>query len=322
MKLVLEDLARENNVVILYHAFAPEAYLKKGLLNGCLVASKSGLNRIEAEIIIDTSGDADIIARAGGGFEKAIDSGVVQSCTAVFSMTNVDIHKAKSFGKQAMWDAICLANQKGEFNLPRIEGSFHATPNPDMMEANMTRIAEVDTTDVHSVSQAETIGRHQVQDYVNFLIKYMPGFENAFLVNTGSHLGVREGRRIIGDYILTKEDVLAGRKFDDAITRCGQPIEDHHAGADTCWIYVKENGYYHIPYRCIVPKSLTNALTAGRCLSATHDAPASARSSGTAMSMGQAAGIAAVLALNNNNDVRKIDIKDLQNKLQKSGAII
>jgi len=322
MKVVLEDLALKEKVKIFYHAFGVKPFIKDGVFTGCIVASKSGLNLIEANIVIDTTGDADLIARAGGAFEKAICSGNVQSCTTVFFMANVDINKAKAFGKKAMWDKMRLVSTSGEFDLPRIEGSFHATPNPSMIEANMTRISDVDTTDVQSISQAEIIGRHQVQQYVSFLIKYIPGFEQAYLIKTGCQLGMREGRRIIGDYVLTKKNVIQGKKFTDSITRCGQPIEDHHAGIDTKWVYVEENGYYDIPYRCLIPKNLSNFLTAGRSLSATHDAHASARSSGTAFSMGQAAGMAAILALDSGFDVRKIDITTLQNKLRSIGAII
>lgn len=322
MKLVLEDLALEANTEIFYHALSVQPLIKDGAVSGCLIASKSGIQSIEAKIIIDTTGDADFIARAGGAFEKAIDSGKVQSCTTVFFMANVDVHKAKAFGKKEMWAKMRYANESGAFNLPRVEGSFHATPNPAMIEANMTRIPDVDTTDVHSISQAEILGRHQVQQYVNFLVQYIPGFENAYLVKTGCQLGMREGRRIIGDYILTKEDAIQGKKFADGITRCGQPIEDHHAGQDTRWVYVEHNGYYDIPYRCLTPKNLHNTLAAGRCLSSTHDAHASARSSGTAFSMGQAAGMAAILTLDSEFDVRKIDIRTLKDNLQKIGALI
>ena len=157
---------------------------------------------------------------------------------------------------------------------------------------------------------------------MGFFKKFVPGFEKSYLVHSGSELGMRVGRRIIGDYVLTKEDVLEGKKFDDAITRCGQPIEDHHAGKATRWAYIKENGYYDIPYRCLLPRNLINVITAGRCLSATHNGHASARSSGTAFSMGQAAGMAATMALNTNNDVRKIDIVELRKNLIKIGAII
>ena len=322
MKLALENLALDAGVKIFYHTLVPDVYERDEKLKGCLIASKSGIQWIKASVFIDCTGDADVVAKAGGAYEKAGEVGPIQSCTTVFFMANVDIQKAKEFGKNAMWKAMEDARNDGEYNLPRIEGSFHATPNQGLIEANMTRIANVDTTDVNSISEAEVEGRRQVQEYVRFLNHKVPGFENAYLVKTGCQIGVREGRRVIGDYVLTKEDVLGGKKFHDAIVRCGQPIEDHHSGKDTRWIYVKDYGFYEIPYRCLVPRGLDNVLTAGRCLSASHDAHASARSSGTAMGMGQAAGMAAVMALNKGNNVKDIEISELKNKLINIGAPI
>ncbi len=322
MKLVLEQMVIESGCTLLFHSIIPEPIFKGENINGAVLSLKSGIHHVEANVVIDTSGDADLIAKAGGAFEKALDTGQVQSCTTVFFMAGVDIQMAKAFGKKAIWEAMRAANQTGKYHLPREEGSFHATPNPNMIEANMTRIVNVDTTDIQSITAAELEGRRQVQQYTRFLIECIPGFEKAYLVKTGCQLGMREGRRIIGDYILTKDDVLEGRKFSDSITRCGQPIEDHHTGADTNWIYVKENGYYDIPYRCLIPKGLNNTLTAGRSLAATHDAHASARSSGTAFSMGQAAGLGAVLALEQKNRVRDIDLTILRQNLMKIGAII
>jgi hypothetical protein len=323
MKIAMEDMVRESGVRVYYHAVAPEVHFDGiGLPDGVLVASKSGLQLVTAKILIDTTGDADVVARAGGQYEMPGQVGPVQSCTAVFFMANVDVKRAKAFGKKAMWQAMKEGVAAGKYNLPRTEGSFHATPTPTMIEANMTRIRNVDSTDVKSITTAEIAGRKQTQEYVRFLIENVPGFEDAYLVRTGSHLGVREGRRVIGDYVLTKEDVLEGRRFDDAVIRCGQPIEDHHSGSNTRWVYVRDHGFYDIPFRCLLPKGLTNVLTAGRCLSATHDAHASARSSGTAMGMGQAAGLAAAMALQGGTTVREIEMDGLKKNLREMGAPI
>jgi ribulose 1,5-bisphosphate synthetase/thiazole synthase len=320
LKIILELLALSAGVKIFYHTIVPDVYFMDNQLVGCMVASKSGIQWIKASVIVDCTGDADVVAKAGGDFDKAGDVDPIQSCTTVFYMANVDVNKAKDFGNNAMWQAMKESKNDGEYNLPRIEGSFHETPNPGLIEANMTRVANVDSTSIISISNAEVEGRRQVQEYVRFLINNVPGFRDSYLVKTGCQIGVREARRVIGDYILQKEDVLDGRKFGDAVVRCGQPIEDHHSGKDTRWVYVKDFGFYEIPYRSLVPKGLNNVLTAGRCLSASHDAHASARSSGTAMGMGQAAGFAASMALYNENNVRGINVSDLRNKLIKIGA--
>ncbi len=320
LKLVLEDLALEAGVQVLYHAFVPDVYFEDGQLAGVVLATKQGFKRISARYIIDATGDADIVARAGGAYDKAGEAGPVQSCTAIFYMANVDINRAKAFGKKAMWAEMEKARRSGEYNLPRVEGSFHATSYPGMIEANMTRIANVDATDVVATSAAETEGRRQVQTYVHFLKDKVPGFEGAYLVKTGSHIGVRETRRVVGDYILQKEDVIKGKRFKDAITRCGMPIEDHHVGSDTRWIHVENDGFYDIPFRCLLPRGLHNVLVAGRCLSTTHDAHASARSSATAMGMGQAAGLAAGMAAVENLTTREINVPALQEKLRMWGT--
>jgi len=320
LKIILESLALISGVKIYYHTIVPNVYFMDNQLFGCMVASKSGIQWIKASVIVDCTGDADVIAKAGGAFEKAGDVDPIQSCTTIFYMANVDVKKAKDFGKNAMWQVMKEATNDGDYKLPRIEGSFHETPTPGLIEANMTRVANVDTTSMISISDAEVEGRRQVQEYVRFLINKIPGFKHSYLVKTGCQIGVRETRRVIGDYILQKDDVLDGRKFGDAVVRCGQPIEDHHSGKDTRWVYVKDFGYYEIPYRSLIPKGLDNVLTAGRCLSASHDAHASARSSGTAMGMGQAVGLAAVMALEKENNVRGIDVSELRKKLIKIGA--
>jgi ribulose 1,5-bisphosphate synthetase/thiazole synthase len=320
MKLVLEQMAREAGVQLVYHAQAPDVFFEHGRPAGVIVPTKQGLKRIAGRFLVDTTGDADIIAFAGGAYERPGAHAPVQSCTTVFFMAHVDVEAAQAFGKQALWAAMEAATTGGKYDLPRVEGSFHATPYPGLIEANMTRIPNVDVTDVLEVSAAEVEGRRQVQEYVRFLVDNVPGFGRAYLVKTGPQMGTREGRRAIGDYVLTRDDVIEGRRFADVIVRCGQPIEDHLPGRGTRWVYVKDYGDYDIPYRCLVPLGLDNVLTAGRCLSATHDAHASARSSATAMGMGQAAGVAAALAVRGGQGSRDIDIAALQQQLRAWGA--
>ena len=133
---------------------------------------------------------------------------------------------------------------------------------------------------------------------------------------------MRETRRILGEYRLTREDVLGARQFDDAIARCGAPIEAHHAGADTRWEYLPDGATYTIPFRCLVPKEVDGLLVAGRCLSATYDAHASVRSMAQCMAMGQAAGTAASMAACTDRSPRSIDVDELQAKLRRAAVLI
>ena len=157
----------------------------------------------------------------------------------------------------------------------------------------MTRIADVDGTDPVALTAAEVEGRRQALEYARFLHDFVPGYEKAVLSWLSHPIGVRETRRVYGQYRLTRADCLEARKFTDAIGACGAPIEDHHAGSDTAWGYLPDGMTYDIPYRTLVPQARTGLLVAGRCFSATHDAHASCRSMAQTMTMGQAAGTAA-----------------------------
>jgi hypothetical protein len=214
------------------------------------------------------------------------------------------------------------AAESGAYALPRIEGSWHRTPFPGVVLIHMTRIPNVDATDPEQLTRAEVDGRRQVREYARFLRDRVPGFEAAVIVATSPAIGVRESRRVHGDYVLTREDVLTGRRFGDEIALCGAPIEDHHAGGDTEWRYVGESGVYGIPYRCLVAAGIEGLLVAGRCFSATHDAHASARSMATCMAMGQAAGTAAAMAAAAGITPRAVDVDALRQRLLGGGAVL
>ena len=165
-------------------------------------------------------------------------------------------------------------------------------------------------------------GRRQVREYHRFLRDRVPGFERSVLVATSPAIGVRESRRVIGDYRLTRDDVLGSRRFQDEIALCGAPIEDHAAGPDTRWTYVPESGVYGIPYRCLLPQGVEGMLVAGRCFSATHDAHASARSMATCMAMGQAAGTAAAQSVRSKTTPRSVDVAELRSCLLENHALL
>jgi len=188
------------------------------------------------------------------------------------------------------------------------------------MMALMTRMRNVDATDPEQLTAAELEGRRQCHEYFRFLREHVPGYEQAVLVSTSPAIGVRESRRILGEAVLTAEDVLGARSFPDQIARCGAPIEEHHAGADTRWVYLEEGAAYGIPYRALLPREVDGLVVAGRCFSATHDAHASARSMATCMAMGQAAGTAAALAASAGTAPRSLDAAALRERLRGDGA--
>jgi glycine/D-amino acid oxidase-like deaminating enzyme len=320
LKTVWEGLAQQAGVRLLFHTFVMDAIVEDGRVCGVVAANKAGLFKLLAQAVIDASGDADVAAAAGVSYESARD-GPVQSLTTTFRLVNVDVPAARQVSKAELHQRMQAAIDSGSYRLPRKEGSVHITPLPGVMATNMTRVTGVDPTEPEALTQAELEGRRQALEYARFLVEQVPGYENARLGGLSTQIGVRESRRIFGEYRLTRQDVLAARKFDDAVAQCGAPIEEHHAGQDTRWEYLPEGETYHIPYRCLLPKAVEGLLVAGRCLSADHDAHASVRSMGQCMALGQAAGAAAVLAVKAGCTPRSISISHLQEMLRGLGAL-
>ncbi len=320
LKLIWERLATSAGVRILYHTFVVDALMEGDRVTGVVAINKGGFVRLKARVVIDASGDADVAAAAGVPYESAAD-GPVQSLTTTFRLLNVDVARARAVRKEELHALMARAIEDG-YALPRREGSVHITPLDGVMATNMTRVANIDATDPEQLTRAEIEGRRQAEEYARFLIERVPGYERAVLGGLSTQIGVRESRRIFGAYRLTRADVLSARKFEDAIARCGAPIEDHHAGSDTVWQYLPEGETYDIPFRCLLPESVEGLLVAGRCLSADHDAHASVRSMGQCMAMGQAAAVAAALAARQGRPPREVAISDLQARLRAIGAII
>ncbi len=331
LKVAWERLATEAGVRILLHAMLQMTDVRAGRVESIVVATRAGLARIRATTFIDASGDADLCAFSGFGYETAGECDPAQTLTTTFRMVNVDIGRRREVSKTRFHALMAEAAASGEYALPRREGSDHETPVDGMIATVMTRLDSyrkdadgriVNTTDPWFLTEAEIAGRRQALEYVRFLIDRVPGYEHAALVALGTGIGVRETRRVYGDYRLTREDVLSGRMFEDTIGLCGAPIEDHHAGADTVWQYLPDGATVGIPYRALVVRDAANVLVAGRCFSATHDAHASVRSMAQCMAMGQAAGTAAGMAVTSGRDPRDLDTNMLRDRLRRDGAIL
>lgn len=322
LKVVWEETALQAGVRLRFHTLCAGVLLEDEAITGLIVAGKMGLGKVLARVIIDASGDADICFHAGVPFQSAGEDGPPQSLTTTFRLGNVQVERALAVKRPQLEELMKRANLSGQYRLPREDGSVHITPLPGVVATNMTRIAQIDATDPAQLTQAETEGRRQALEYVRFLKAEVPGYEQAYLINFSTQAGVRETRRVYGEYRLTREDVLAARKFADAIAQCGAPIEDHHPGSGTRWEYIPNSQTYDIPYRCLLPLKRENLLMAGRCLSATHDAHASVRSMGQCMAMGQAAGTAAALAVSTRQAPRQLSVQSLQQRLLADGVLL
>jgi len=330
LKIVWENLVTAAKADILLNAWVQDVTGKDGQIESVIVATKLGLRQFTAKVIVDASGDADICHFSGIGYELAGDIDPAQTLTTTFKMCNVDVAKRKSIDKHEFHALMASAAESGAYDLPRKEGSDHITPVNHMTATIMTRLPSyyqkggnmVNATDPQLLSDAEMEGRRQAIEYIRFLRDKVPGYENAELSTFSMQIGVRETRRVYGDYRLTREDVLEAKKFDDQIGLCGAPIEDHHGGSDTNWAYLPAGDCVGIPYRTLLPQNGQNILVAGRCFSATHDAHASVRSMAQTMSLGQAAGTAAALSSAAACSPRDFDVALLQQNLRRSGAIL
>jgi hypothetical protein len=330
LKLVWERLASDAGVRVLLHAFLQDVIAHDGRVSELLVATKAGLVRIGGRVFVDASGDADLTYHAGFGFELAGAEQPAQTLTTTFKMVNVDIAARKRISTAEMHERMAAAAASGDYDLPRREGSDHITPIEGMIATVMTRVpsfrredgAVINATDPQLLAEAEMAGRRQAVEYARFLRDKVPGYEHASLVALSAQIGVRETRRVYGDYRMTREDVLGAHRFDDEIALCGAPIEDHHPGADTAWQYLPDGEVVGIPYRTLVVRDSVNTLVAGRCFSATHDAHASVRSMAQTMAMGQAAGTAAAMAVAEGGGPRDVDVAALRDRLRADGAVL
>lgn len=331
LKVVWERLVEDAGASIVLHALVQAADVDgDGRIGAIAVATKAGLRRIDARIFVDASGDADLCAFAGFGFQTAGKRDPAQSLTTTFRMANVDADRRRSISRDALHRLMAEAAADG-YDLPRREGSDHVTPIAGVTATVMTRLPSTEATsdgslrtatDPAFLTRAEIAGRRQAVEYARFLIDRVPGYDRAALVGLGTRIGVRETRRVYGDARLTRDDVLAARQFDDQIGLCGAPIEDHGSGAGTRWTYLPGGAAVGIPYRTLVVRDAVNVLVAGRCFSATHDAHASVRSMAQCIAMGQAAGTAAAMAADAGRPVRDIDVAELRARLAGGGAVL
>jgi hypothetical protein len=333
LKVVWERLVLESGAGVLLHTSVQDVTVVGGNVNQLLMATPAGLATVNTRVVVDASGDAAVCHHAGFTYELAGEIDPAQTLTTTFRMVNVDHEKRGSIGKDELHALMSDAAESGLYDLPRREGSDHITPIEGMVATIMTRIDQVrpspdgvfrNATDPDVLTAAEIEGRRQALEYARFLVDRVPGYEHASLVALSSQVGMRETRRVYGDYRITRDDVLSARQFDDQIGLCGAPIEDHHGGegAGTTWEYLPVGAAVGIPLSTLVPKDGVNVLSPGRCFSATHDAQASIRSMAQCMAMGQAAGTSAALSVRRGGEVRSVSFEDVRHSLLAGGAIL
>ncbi|ACL70067.1 FAD-dependent oxidoreductase [Halothermothrix orenii] len=321
-KVVADRLCSENGVNIHFHAMLAGVETCGNEINSIKVVTKGGLKKLKAKIYVDSTGDADLAYLAGVRVEKGRPKdGLTQPMTLNFRMANVDLERMPSRGE--ITEKYIEAKEKGIIDCPREDILFFFTTNPGVVHFNQTRVIKHDPTDSESLSKAEIEGRRQSWELSRWLIKNIPGFENAYLQQTATQIGIRESRRVIGDYVLTVNDLLKTRKFDDVVACGSYPIDIHNPeGEGTIMKYLEEGEWYDIPYRCLVPQNLNNLLIGSRSISSTHEAHSSLRVMPIVFAIGQAAGIAAAVSLETGKNPHRIDYRILQEELIKQGAFL
>jgi hypothetical protein len=329
-KLVALDLLDEAGVHVLLHAFAT-GVIGAPRLDGVVFETKSGPIVILARAVVDATGDGDIAALAGAPFDIGREGDdLVQPMTLMFRMVEFErtafaayrqAHPDQWRGVHGLWDLVRQASAAGELALSREDILFFGTPHERELSVNSTRVTGVLGTSVWDLTRAEWQARRQMRQIAAFLRKYVPGFEHAYVAQSGVTIGVRETRRVTGDYALTAQDILGAHKFDDAIARGTYPIDIHNPqGKGTLLMRLPAGEWYDIPLRCLLPQRVDRLVVAGRCISGTHEAHSSYRVMPIAMATGQAAGTCAALAARAGKAVRDVPARDVQHELRRQGA--
>jgi hypothetical protein len=339
VKLVCQEMVLDSGAQIQFHSYFSDVSIGPNGPEAIILQNKSGRQAIRAKFFIDASGDGDVAARSGADFLVGRDSdGYPQSATLTFRVDQVD--------EKLMVDAILSDPQLYNLYEPSYEAlksdkkhcmvgcsnlvlkakaDGHAVPFKKVLTCsllpegavlvNMTHVSNVRCHEAADQSRAEIEARQQIPIIMDFLRKYMPGFQNAVLTASSHEIGVRETRRIVGEYTLTQDDLRSGKRFSDTIGLGAYPIDIHSPDGTT--VDLEHMPVYCIPFRTLIPKKLDNLLVCGRSLSATHEALASVRVMAQCMAMGQAVGTAAALCLRHGVASNKLDISLLQKELLK-----
>ena len=330
LKRAYDKLITESGVKFSFFTTVCDVITNGDKVEGVVLHAKSGLFTVKAKIYIDCTGDGDLCAYAGGTFEKGDENGSVMPATLCSLWANLDYSKIQ--GKQdrelerAINDGIFTNHDR---HLP---GFFDVSPADGIGGGNIGHTFGTDPLDERSLTDAMLWARQSLLEYERYYKEYLCGYDNITLVNTAAMLGVRESRRIKCDYMLNVEDFLERAVFEDEIGRYCYPIDIHVMNTDEEEYkrfqeeYLKKYRYkkgesYGIPYRSLIPESFSNVLVAGRCMGTDRNVQASIRVMPGCFITGQAAGVAAALATETEN-VRKVDIKQLQSKLKQLGAYL
>jgi len=337
LKVVAADMVLSAGVTLYLHTSFVDPMMDTTSLTGAVVHSKSGLQGLAARVVVDCSGDGDVAFRAGAPMMHGrTGDGLMQPMTMFFKVSQVNQAKVDEYVRadpeanawRLFGALVDEARSRGEFPIERDKLNLFLQPGGRDWRVNVSRVSGVDGTRVEDLTRAEVEGRKQVRDLMTFFRRYLPGFEDAVLLETAAQIGIRETRRITGEYVLATDDLKYGRHFPDVVALGGYPIDIHPPTggggglAEARRLGLTTANAYEIPYRALVPRGVEQLLVAGRCLSATHEAAGATRVMSTSMAVGQAAGTAAALSAKAAVAPRRMDVRALQATLTAQGAVL
>lgn len=321
VKVVLDAMLTESGAEVLFHAPLCKVNAEGDKVTSVEVATKAGMMTFAADRFIDATGDGDLMAFAGceHTLGRAADH-LCQPMTLCFRVTGVD---DEQFDKDFphITPLYREFKEQGKIKNIREDVLLFRGLGHGVIHFNSTRIVKHNPVDPFELSRAETEARRQMAELYEFVRDNFASFANSTLSYSAVSIGVRESRKLIGEYVLTVEDLLACKRFEDSIAVADYDIDIHNPeGEGTSHHFFAPGEYYTIPYRSLVPKEYTNLLVTGRCLSATHEAQASVRIMPTCCCLGEAAGLASVCAKEQGCDLKHIDIAKLHQMLDENGA--
>ena len=330
-KTVLTEFIHHENIEVYLQTMAADALVEDHRVTGVVISTKEGLLALEGKVVVDATGDGDVAAFAGCQIEKGREDGLMQPVTLEFTLDNVDEDRGVicigdvddvEFNGQRFLDYCKQCAQKGMLPEHLAAVRLHPTVHKGERQVNTTQANGVDSTKIEDLYPAELALRGQIDTLIRFFRENLPGYENCKYIASGTTTGVRESRRVVGEYLITAEELAAGKRFDDVVVHRAEFIVDIHnpAGAGQAEEKIQYVVPYDLPYGCFVPKGVDGLMTAGRCISGTHRAHASYRVMSICIAMGQAVGVAAALCARQGCQPRELDVKALQKELAALGV--
>lgn len=330
-KQVLAQFVSQENITVYLQTEVVDALREGDAVQGLVISGNEGPRALLAEVVVDCTGDGNVAMLAGVECRKGREDGLMQPVTLEFTVDGVDEERGLicigdvddvQLNGERFLDFCQRCARQGLLPEALAAVRLHPTTRPGERRVNTTQVNGVDITNTAEIFPADLALRNQIETLVRFLREHVPGYEKCKCISSPSTIGVRESRRIVGEYTVTAEELQAGKRFADVVVHNAEFIVDIHnpAGsgqAESKIAYVKP---YDLPYRCFVPQKVDQLLVAGRCISGTHRAHASYRVMSICMAMGQAIGTAAALCASTGCAPRLLPVKDLQKALMDQGV--